>query len=364
MGKIPSLSRFILSLAVLAAASPALARTESHREVMTALGQLRSLPNAAPIAAPPPAQGRPADDDQKINFAYGEISDRMEKIVLGRGRRARRARSGVTPADRVERGEIKYIVIHSACGAYEKSIEYLLRRPQAAHFMVSRKGDVARMVEIKNIALHVKNRAIRDASIGIETETGFSRPPWYTEADWEPASAWRMYASLAWLIRAVAKEASMPRDEAHIIGHLDADRGIRGAHEDPGHYFYDKAYPAFEERFPGGGVTPRKYLMMLVNDDAPPRVERSTATAGAILRVSDSQRTGMARVTLHRLGATPPLVRQWEAPQQGLPPSQVDLTIPSQPGEYRLEAYDLVGNMTRARFLVDALAQPSALLSE
>ena len=304
--------------------------------------------------------------EKRTNFAYGEMSSRLEKVIIGRRKKGRKTppRSGVTPADRVEKGDIRYIVLHSALGSYEGSIDHLLRKPVAAHFMVGKDGAVTRMVAIKDLANHVKNPQIERASVGIETETGRMKPPWFSAADWDPGERWRMYAALAWLIRAIAEEAGVPRDTEHIIGHDAADRGLRGAHTDPGELFYNASYPLFEERFPGRGVTPQKYLMLLVNDDTPPRVERPAAAAAAMIRVKDLERLGVSRVKLLQAeGGRSRTVYAWQAGAKGMPPSRVDVPLPPEPGDYGIEAYDLVGNMTRARFVVSAPAEGPPLLS-
>jgi hypothetical protein len=290
----------------------------------------------------------------------------MEKVIIGRRKKGRKPppRSGVTPADRVDKGEIRYIVLHSALGSYEGSIDHLLRKPVAAHFMVSQTGEVTRMVAIKDLANHVKNPDIEKASVGIETETGGMKPPWFSPEDWDPGQRWRMYAALAWLIRAIAEEAGVPRDTEHIIGHDAADRGLRDAHTDPGELFYTASYPLFEERFPGRSVTPQKYLMLLVKDDTPPRVERSTAAAAATIRVKDLERLGISRVKLLQAeGGRSRTVFAWQAGPKGMPPSRLDVPAPAEPGDYGIEAYDLVGNMTRARFVVSAPAEGPPLLS-
>lgn len=329
------------------------------RELMERVGVEAPVSITPPPSVPP--QG-PAEDpeldalEKRVNFSYGEMTSRLEKIVIGRSRR----RTGAEPADRVEKGGIRYIVIHSACGAYDGIIDHLLRNPVAAHFVVGKSGDVTRMVAIKNLARHVKNPVIEAASVGIETETGIPKAPWFVPGDWDPGTRWRMYASLAWVIRAVAKEAGVPRDTEHIIGHVEADRGIPGAHTDPGDYFYKASYPLFEDRFPGQGVTPQKYLMMLVNDDAPPRVERSTASAGAI-RVRDLEHLGVSRVRVLPSGdAAAKPVHAWAAGPKGMPPFRVEVPAPAAPGDYQIEAYDLVGNMTRAALRVSG-ESPGAL---
>jgi len=314
-------------------------------------------------------------EEERTNFSYGEMDSRLEKIVIGRKKKGKKPPyNGVTPADRVDKGEIKYIVLHSAGGSYEGAIDHLLGKPTAAHFIVSKKGDVTRMVAIKDLANHVRNTAIEKASVGIETETGMPKLPHFTKVDWDPVDRWRMYASLAWLIRAIAKETGVPRDEAHIITHEESDRGIKGAHTDPGPFFGTEVYPVFEARFPGKRVTARAFLMRLVNDDAPPRVERSSTTVpggvgdvpggglGAVLRVRDTNALGVSRLSMTRIdGPATTVVHSWKAGPAGLPPFRVDVPIPAEQGDYRLEAYDLVGNMTRVRIQVGAGASPTIL---
>lgn len=326
-----------------------------------AAAQLRLPDLGLPKGTPPPAaEAVPIDpDEERTNFSYGEMDSRLEKTVLGRKKRGRRAppKTGVTPADRVDDGKIRYIVVHSACGTYEGSIEHLLKKPTAAHFIVSRQGDVTRMVRIKDIAMHVKNPAIRAESVGIETETGISRAPWFTPQDWDPEETWKMYSSLAWLIRAVAKEARVPRDEAHILGHEEVDRGMRDAHTDPGPYFYTQVYPAFAARFPGEGVTPRAFLMKLVRDDAPPALALETDGQGRRLVVTDREGLGVERARLYRVdGKKQTLLKTWTPPERGLPPASVPLELPSEPGTYSIEAADLVGNVSRARLTLEARA--------
>ncbi|MDE2510966.1 MAG: N-acetylmuramoyl-L-alanine amidase, partial [Elusimicrobia bacterium] len=144
-------------------------------------------------------------------------------------------------------------------------MSHLLSSRSATHFIVCRDGQVTRMVRIEDIAIHVKNRAIDDASVGIETESGSPAPPYFIHGDWDPILYWRMYASIAWLVRAVAKETALPRDRAHIITHREADLGIPGAHVDPGPDFDGTAdpaapgapavpYDALSLRFPGENV--------------------------------------------------------------------------------------------------------------
>ena len=328
------------------------------------------LPAAGGLPPAPPVAGVAVDDDgtpltpeqQRTNFAYGEINDRLKKIIIGRSKRRGRKKvpqvpnNGVTPADRVDDGKIQYIVIHSAMGTCQGSIDTMTRHHAAAHFMVCADGDVTRLVDIKNITLHVKNKDVNDTSVGIETETGWDgSKERFTDADWDPDTRWKMYSSLAWLIRAVAEEAKVPRDEQHILGHLQVDLGIPDAHTDPGPLFYSKVYPAFEARYPGQSMTPSKFLMLIVKDDTPPSIVRLETSSGGLLRVREPNQSGIVRVKLYKLGgAKPAPLRTWETPERGLPPAHLDLPEPTEPGAYRVEAYDLVGNLTAAVFTVQA----------
>ena len=299
-----------------------------------------------------------------VNFEYADIVDKMEgmsRTVIGRKKKKRRIDTGVTPADRLDRGEIKYIVLHASGGATGKpgscdgSVSWLLSQKTAAHFMVCRDGRVIRMVKIENIANQVKNGEIDRSAVGIETESGHPEKtaPFLVD-DWTPEKYWRMYASMAWLIRAIAKETNLPRDIAHVITHEEADRGIARAHVDPGPFFQGATYPEFDKRFPGQGVTPREYLMRLVTDDTPPRIWLVPGTAAGV-EVKDTTSLGLAHIRVWRLddaGKPKDLKQEWSAPIHGLPPVTMTLTVPAEPGSYRIVARDLVGNTSAALVVV------------
>jgi len=337
------------------------ARHDEMRRVLQesalALGQGSGIdiPSIIHISTPTP-EGLLQDDGQ-VNFDYAEMVDRMEKLsrtVIGRNRKKRRVDTGVTPADRVEAGGIKYIVLHASGGATGKpgacegTVSWLLSQKTAAHFMVCRDGRVIRMVKIENIANHVKNPVIDAASVGIETESGQPGANPFIQADWDPQAYWRMYASMAWLIRAIAKETDMPRDRAHVLTHGEADAGIPRAHQDPGPYFEGAAYPAFDARFPGQAVTPREFLMRLVADDVPPQIWMvASAGAGDQVEVKDTNALGLAHIRVWKLdaaGKPGTLVQEWSAPVTGMPPVSLKVSVPDEPGAYRVVARDLVGN--------------------
>lgn len=313
--------------------------------------------------ATPPAprvEGKPVPLPEQLatNFDYCQISNRLKKIIIGR---PLKYKADIRKADRVDRGEIKWIVVHSAMGNCKSAINTMENPHEAAaHFIVCKDGGVTRLVDIQNIPLHVKTEKINDASVGIETETGRLKGG-YGADDWNPAARWKMFSSLAWLIRAVAEETKVPRvwgspSTAGIIGHLEADkdhlddRGRHDGHTDPGDDFYGKRFAALDARFPGQGMTPQKYLMLLVTEDTPPSVVRLDEAGATFAQVSDSAQAGLAKVQLFdakALANGKPL-RTWLPPEAGLPPPVVKLPIPAAPGIYVVEATDLVGNKTRA----------------
>ncbi len=301
-------------------------------------------------------------EDGQVNFEYADMVDRMEKMsrtVIGRRKKKRRIETGVTPADRVDRGEVKYIVLHASGGATGKpracegTVAWLLRKKTAAHFMVCRDGRVIRMVKIENIANHVKTDAINRTSVGIETESGQpgSDNP-FVQSDWSPSDYWRMYASIAWLIRAIAQEVDLPRDRSHIITHEEADRSMARAHVDPGPFFESGRYPEFDARFPGEAVTPRDYLMRLVADDVPPQIWMVAASgARDEVEFQDTNALGLAHIRVWRQnteGKAVTLTHEWTAPSTGMPPISLRIPMPLEPGSYRIVARDLVGNTNAA----------------
>lgn len=319
------------------------------------------LPGGVELSPPPPPPGPDLElEEGQVNFGYAEMVDRFESLrrTVVRGKKKRRRRvdvpTGVTPADRVDDGAVKKIVIHASggAGACDGSVSHLLNAKTAAHFIVCRDGRVTRMVRIENIANHVKNDAVDRESVGIETESGHPNAPYFRDSDWSPETYWKMYASLAWLIRAISKEAGVPRDRASIITHEEADRGIRGAHTDPGPPFDAGSQPALDQRFPGQSVAPRDFLMRLVTDDAPPKLIRRSLTGGGEgVEVKDAESLGLSHIRVWRLDeAGNPAVKvdEWFAPASGMPPATRLVNAPAEPGTYRIVARDLVGNTSAA----------------
>ncbi len=188
-----------LALAVLLAAAPAVQAHEGSDERWRArmtnaasamgvelpvLAPLPDVPVGTVVTSSEPVGGV-VIEESFVNFKYSDMVDRFESMsrtVIGRNKKKRRVNTGVTPADRVEAGEIKYIVIHASGGATGKpgacegSVRWLAQQTTAAHFMVCRDGRVYQMVKIENIGNHVKNGDIDKASVGIETESGHPKP--------------------------------------------------------------------------------------------------------------------------------------------------------------------------------------------
>ncbi|MBI5247192.1 MAG: N-acetylmuramoyl-L-alanine amidase [Elusimicrobia bacterium] len=359
------IAALIPAAALLLASAPVEARPDAAAAL---LEDARAFGLETGIAIPmvvavstPPTDGISVEEGL-VNYDYAEMVDKMEgmsRTVIGRNKKKRKISTGVTPADRVDRGEIKYIVLHASGGATGKpgscdgSVSWLLKQKTAAHFMVCRDGRVIRMVKIENIANHVKNGAIDAASVGIETESGHpeKKEPFLAD-DWNPAKYWRMYASMAWLVRAIAKETNLPRDRAHVITHEESDRGMRDAHTDPGPFFNGAAYTDFDARFPGQAVTPREYLMRLVADDTPPQIWLvSAASDPDVVEIKDTNELGLAHIRVWKLdaaGKPKDLMYEWSAPVAGMPTTIQKAAIAQEPGSYRVVARDLVGNTSAA----------------
>lgn len=391
-----------LSLAVPAAAhvDPPGRALESLRAMGLELG-LDGEP--APIA---PIEGTAVDDERPVptveslvNFEYGDLIERLEPtrrvIYRGKGRKRRRVEvpvnSGVTPSDRISRGQVTEIVLHASLGsgACEGTVNYLLRIRAAAHFMVCRNGRVYKMVEPEHIANHVKNDASRARSIGIETESGHLT---YTDAagrsrratteeqifwaeDWDPGRFWIMYASIAGVIRAVAREAGISLDDANIRSavrtHEEVDSGERDGHTDPGGIFDGSrghSYPEFVGRY-GQALSPFDWLRRMVQDSTPPSIVAVLSPSGAThYRVRDTDDIGLAYVRVWRFDGVPgpgtpkTKVEEWAAQPGTFPDAVREVVPPTQPGDYSIIARDLVGNITGVQVRVEP-ASPSPSLA-
>ncbi|MFN7134022.1 MAG: N-acetylmuramoyl-L-alanine amidase, partial [Myxococcales bacterium] len=124
-------------------------------------------------------------------------------------------------------GAYDFVVIHTVQGSYAGCISWFKNTASkvSAHYVIrSSDGEITQMVEHKNTAWHAG--CYNGRSIGIEHEGYVSDPAWYTEA---------MYQSSAKLTRWIADKHGIPRDRAHIIGHVEVSPTCNAnRHTDPG----------------------------------------------------------------------------------------------------------------------------------
>lgn len=136
--------------------------------------------------------------------------------------------SNYTVANRETDYNINYVVIHVTQGSYAGTISWF-QNPAAqatAHYVVrSSDGAITQMVREKDVAWHAGNWTYNTQSVGIEHEGYVDDSGWFTDA---------MYRSSAALTRNLTSKYGIPRDRAHIIGHIE----VPGAtHTDPGPYW-------------------------------------------------------------------------------------------------------------------------------
>jgi hypothetical protein len=151
---------------------------------------------------------------------------------------------------------ITTIVIHVTQGSYAGTISWF-KDPAAqvsAHYVIrSSDGQVTQMVAEKDTAWHVGTE--NGYSIGIEHEGFVDDPSWFTDA---------MYRSSAALTRNIADRRGIPKDRAHIKGHVEMPNQT---HTDPGpNWNWD-------------------YYMQLVNGGDPNPPEYNFTTYGSGVRV-------------------------------------------------------------------------------
>jgi len=346
---------------------------------------------------------------EEVRFEYPDVTKDLESLtrfvnkVVGKGKKRRvipiRIDTGVLAGDRINQKQITHIVLHSSLGlattpaelarrdhlnetgggkfdSCQASINYLETKGSAAHFIVCRDGRVKQMAEMKDYADHVKDPDFVQKSIGIETDTGYVRAPYFFpgSGDWDPNTRWRMSVSLAKLIRMIHKatDGAVALDSRHIMTHAEVDAaycaaaGCR-AHSDPGPYFIGEMVPTFGD--PAVMTTARENLMRLVTDKASPKttfISRPLAADG--FQVVDA--VGLSRIvlwklkysraqiqTMKQLIPTEPVVikvAEWttaSAPKS-MPPGTKIMDVPAEPGEYEVEAQDLVGNRSYTDFTV------------
>lgn len=122
------------------------------------------------------------------------------------------------------RRTIRRIVLHTIEGSEQAGIN-TFKNPRSrvsAHYLVSKRGRITRLVPDMSIAHHVRHN--NSDTIGIENEGYASRNGWTTA----------QYEALANLVRALCDRYRIPKDRRHILGHNELDRRRR---VDPGRYF-------------------------------------------------------------------------------------------------------------------------------
>ncbi|MDH6228150.1 N-acetyl-anhydromuramyl-L-alanine amidase AmpD [Streptomyces sp. MJP52] len=121
---------------------------------------------------------------------------------------------------------ITHVVVHVTQGSYAGSISWY-QNPSSdvsAHYTIrSSDGQVTQSVREKDTAWHA--RSGNPYSVGIEHEGYVSDPAWFTDA---------MYRSSAALTRHLADRYGIPKDRAHIVGHVEVPGND---HTDPGPYW-------------------------------------------------------------------------------------------------------------------------------
>jgi N-acetyl-anhydromuramyl-L-alanine amidase AmpD len=400
---------WIPAVALLVCAAPARAHRDPRaglEEMAHAFGAEAGAVSPALVVVSTSSAGRERDE---VRFEYPDVTKDLENLtrfvnkVVGKGKKRKvipiRIDTGVTAGDRINQKLITHIVIHSSLGlagnpaelarrdrlnetgagkfdSCQSSINFLETKRSAAHFIVCRDGRVKQMAEMKDYADHVKDPEFVANSIGIETDTGYAKAPFFFpgSGDWDPNTRWRMYVSLAKLIRMIHKatDGAVALDSQHIMTHAEVDSAYCAAagchaHSDPGPYFISEMVPAF-----GGAAamtTARENLMRLVTDKTSPKttfISRPRAADG--FQVVDA--VGVSRIVLWKLKysreqiqsmkqliPTEPVVikvSEWAAAAAPLvmPPGTKIMDVPVEPGEYQVEAQDLVGNRSYTDFTV------------
>ncbi len=119
---------------------------------------------------------------------------------------------------------IDRIVIHTIEGSEAGAISWF-RNPRAnvsAHYIVSHAGRVTRMLNDEDVGWHC--RSWNGRAIGIENE-GYAHRNTWTDTQ---------LRTLAQLVRALCDRHNIPKDRAHIVGHVEVPGNT---HTDPGPYF-------------------------------------------------------------------------------------------------------------------------------
>lgn len=159
-----------------------------------------------------------------------------------------RGEGNYTPANRTWHS-IRCIVIHATEGPFWGSVSWLQNEDAhgSAHFIVSRTGTIVQIVHPSDIAWHSGNARINAESIGIEHEGITADPAGFTLPE---------YRASARLAAWVARNALLPIDRRHLIGHSEVPDpfhpGLYGGsshHTDPGAYWNWNLYLRLVRRY-------------------------------------------------------------------------------------------------------------------
>ncbi|MFC8535624.1 N-acetylmuramoyl-L-alanine amidase [Streptomyces sp. NPDC057249] len=133
--------------------------------------------------------------------------------------------SNYTASSRPSAYPVQYVIIHVTQETFSETVS-IFQNPAkqvSAHYVV-RSGDgyVNQMVREKDIAWHAGNWDYNTRSIGIEHEGWVDQPSYFTDS---------MYEQSALLTADVCDRYRIPKDRAHILGHVE----VPGTdHTDPG----------------------------------------------------------------------------------------------------------------------------------
>ncbi|MFJ8795730.1 N-acetylmuramoyl-L-alanine amidase [Streptomyces sp. NPDC102462] len=133
--------------------------------------------------------------------------------------------SNYTASSRPSAYPVDRVIVHVTQETYASTLS-IFQNPQkkvSAHYVVrSADGHVAQCVREADIAWHAGNWDYNTRSIGIEHEGWVDQPAYFTDA---------MYTQSARLTAAICERYGIPKDRAHILGHVE----VPGTdHTDPG----------------------------------------------------------------------------------------------------------------------------------
>jgi N-acetylmuramoyl-L-alanine amidase/Fibronectin type III domain len=152
-------------------------------------------------------------------------------------------------ADRPHDYPVQLIVIHDTEGSYSSAISEFQdpSRQASAHYVVSKTGQIAQMVQEKDIAWHAGNWDYNTRAIGIEHEGYAWTPGTYTIPE---------YQASAHIAASICSRWGVPMDRTHVIGHSEVPDpnnpnlfGGSDHHTDPGPYWNWSYYMSLAQSY-------------------------------------------------------------------------------------------------------------------